>query len=423
MLQGTPNVITLTTGTSFRIPNDWNLYNSIEALGGGGSSSSGSSTLGGGGGGAYVRSDSINFTPGELVFMTIGAGGGNTFFGSASGNTANITNGVLEIFSSMTGNVYVGATIRDTPNNNIIPANTTITAFLTGTSNTVGTYQLSNVDLTIANTSWASYVVYAEGGFNGATIQNVIVPGGSAANSIGQIKFSGGTGGSGLNTWNGGAGGGAASPLGAGKNGGSMFGSIQSQGGGGAGGPLSTDGSSSATGNYGPNPADDRGSGGKGPLGFGGPFPFVSGPSWINIRTTSAPSWTFVRTANSGAGGSGTDSGRNSGFTQAAINATGITFPIWTNSYTGAKVGPGGGGGGGWSSSGNPGAGASFGGGAGGGRSGGGAQGLIVITYLSNNIRPSNPRILGNGIPVMYATTPNTNIGTSNNYNVVWMIN
>jgi len=173
---------------------------------------------------------------------------------------------------------------------------------------------------------------------------------GTAAASIGNVTYSGGTGGAGAG-FGGGGGGGAAGPNGEGKNGGGGNSTgYASGGGGGAGGASSTAGGDAG--------ANLFGAGGNGPLGTGGG------------STDGADG-----TPNTGGGGAGNDGG-DTGF-----GGAGALYPV---SGWGA-YGPGGGGGGATYSGGDGGGRGAGGGGTrnetAGTTAGSGTYGVIVITY------------------------------------------
>lgn len=98
-------VLTVESGTTWTVPNDWNSSdNTVECLGGGGGGTGSwtDNNVGGsgGGGGAYAKSVNLNLTPGTSVTFNVGAGsaggpgaasgsssssaGGDTWFNSAS---------------------------------------------------------------------------------------------------------------------------------------------------------------------------------------------------------------------------------------------------------------------------------------------------------------------------------------------------
>lgn len=125
----------LTSGSSWTVPADWsNTNNTIDAIGGGGTGASGTF---GGGGGAFARKTNVTLTPGSTVLYSVGLGGG--------GNTA-------LVYGSANGSGTLG----------------------TGTP--------------IGGDTWfhARTTLLAKGA-NGST-------GGSAASSVGDLKYSGGNG-------------------------------------------------------------------------------------------------------------------------------------------------------------------------------------------------------------------------------------
>src|SRR5437762_1468795 len=81
---GSGMVITLTGGTTWKVPSDWNnASNAIHCIGGGGAGHDGGG--GGGGGGAYASTTGVALTPGSTVGYAIGAGGeGNGGTGGGS---------------------------------------------------------------------------------------------------------------------------------------------------------------------------------------------------------------------------------------------------------------------------------------------------------------------------------------------------
>ncbi|HEY5688357.1 MAG TPA: hypothetical protein VIS27_08645, partial [Yeosuana sp.] len=84
-----PTIITLTSGTTWSVPNDWNyadidktsgFANKVECYGGGGGgerSEQGTNNRngGGGGGGAYSNANNVVLTAGSTIDIAIGAGG------------------------------------------------------------------------------------------------------------------------------------------------------------------------------------------------------------------------------------------------------------------------------------------------------------------------------------------------------------
>src|SRR6266852_7860039 len=73
------NVIYLTSGTSWKVPSDWNpKNNTIECIGAGGNGHGGDRAFtggGGGGGGAYAKISNLSLTRGSSVSLKIAAGG------------------------------------------------------------------------------------------------------------------------------------------------------------------------------------------------------------------------------------------------------------------------------------------------------------------------------------------------------------
>ena len=92
-----PVTITLTSGTSWTVPSNWNsASNTIEVIGGGGGGASGTTAGGGktggaGGGGQYGKQPDVTLTQGGTVTVQIGQGGaagtGNGGNGGAGGDT------------------------------------------------------------------------------------------------------------------------------------------------------------------------------------------------------------------------------------------------------------------------------------------------------------------------------------------------
>lgn len=103
-------VITLTTGTTWNVPSDFDPDNNIVECWGGGASgraapiSAKSQTKGrsGGGSGAYSRGDNIQLVPGSTIDIAIGAGGsasggGDTYFNATSAANAASNGGNLSV--------------------------------------------------------------------------------------------------------------------------------------------------------------------------------------------------------------------------------------------------------------------------------------------------------------------------------------
>ena len=180
-----------TTQTTWTVPDDWdNVNNSIELIGSGGSTQDAADSptgqANGAGGGAYAKLHQVQLTPGQVVYINVGK-------------------------YLSTKDTWVNFAANTPPTN-------------------------------------VSEGALAKGGANGTI--TAIGQGGQAAQSIGNIVFSGGNGGLGAynasNVAGGGGGGGAAGPGGTGKNGGAGLSNATGinggGGGGGAGGGLSTAG-------------------------------------------------------------------------------------------------------------------------------------------------------------------------------------
>ena len=277
-------VIFLTTADAspWTVPSDWNSSNNtIEAIGAGGNGTYNGSVPSGGGGGAYAKVSNLSLTPGSTVVFSVGVGG--AMGGTGGDSFFNVTSGYQ-------------------------------------TYCTIGTMSLC-----------------AQGGSVG---YNAYAPGGVAAESIGDVTYSGGTGY--------GGGGGAAGKNGVGKDGGAT-GSAGGGGGGGADAGSSTAGSAGggvSGGNGGKGPTGTSGGSG-GSIGFGGDGSHGSGGGgiYVGIGGTGGDGTEWDSTDGSGGGGGG-----------------------------GSTVGSSSGGDGGWYGGGGGGAGTGGGGGAGG-------DGVIVITY------------------------------------------
>lgn len=84
-------VVVLTSGTSWTVPDNVRVLQTVECWGGGGgSSAASSSSFGGGGGGAYIRYDNLSVTPGSSIPIQIGGPGigrYNTGIATAGGDT------------------------------------------------------------------------------------------------------------------------------------------------------------------------------------------------------------------------------------------------------------------------------------------------------------------------------------------------
>jgi hypothetical protein len=288
---------------SWTVPSDWTSENSVECIGAGAGGLGGVNGQSGGGGGAYAKSVNLSLTPGAVISYRVGTGGNGstTTTGNAGGDTW-----------------FNGAAF---------PA--------------------------------SGQACGAKG--SPAAVRNAVGPGGSAAScyavGTGNLKFSGGSGGPGVDTTNncGAGGGGAGGPFGNGGNGATAG----SPGGGGGGNGGGTAGNAS-------------GNGGNNAAGTGGGVPYNGSPG------------------NPGTVGGGGAGGQNSG--NIAVGGAGGPG---TDIVTGF-LGGGGGGGGGWATGvsnatqgGNAG---NYGGGGGGagqrisatGTGGHGAQGIIVVKYKTS---------------------------------------
>lgn len=220
-LQAKGVVVIATSGTgTWLVPDDWDsANNSVEVIGGGAGGSRSQNSGGGGGGGAYAKVTNLTLTPGSTVTYQIGAGGvgnqsgGDTWFNRTSGSA------------------------------------------------------------TTCNASTMS--VCAKGGSVNAE-SNVGGSGGQASASVGQVKFSGGNGGTkdscigGTCGSDGGSGGGgAAGPHGNGENGSDSHGSSGSPGWPGGAGDAGYGGAGGAPDSVGSN-GDEWGTTGSGGGGGGG---------------------------------------------------------------------------------------------------------------------------------------------------------
>lgn len=213
-----------------------------------------------------------------------------------------------------------------------------------------------------ADIDGSAVVAGAKGG--SGTVTTTGGAGGAAGASYGTVTYSGGSGGSASGAYGGAGGGAAAGPSGAGGAGGAAG----NQGGGGGGG-SNGGGAGSAGG------SEDGGAGGNGQGGTGGG---AGGTSGVNGS---------VGTNGGGGGGGRGWSGQSNGGNGGAAS-------LWTQTSNSATAGPGGGGGGAGDES-TPlaaGNGGSYGGGGGGaaadpgGVGGSGTQGIIIITYLGEEV-------------------------------------
>lgn len=201
---GVTQTITLTSGSTWTVPSDWNSgNNTIQVIGGGGGGSSS-----GGGGGAYSAVTNVSLTPGSTVSYSVGtgggagSGGGDTYFCISSSNCTSITSG--------------------------------------------------------------SVVVGAKGGFSGSDSRGAA--GGAASSGVGTTKRSGGSGGAAIAP-NGGGGGGAGGSSSDGSAGSSPSGGSGGGGKAGAGGGGGTTlfgGVGNAYGGGGGGAGSGGGSGGSG---------------------------------------------------------------------------------------------------------------------------------------------------------------
>ena len=96
--QATPQVIFLTSGSSWTVPSDWNSSNNtIHAIGGGGGGAERTSSqhTAGGGGGEYRYITNFSATPGASVSYSIGAAGQSGQPATAGGNTTFNTSSLI----------------------------------------------------------------------------------------------------------------------------------------------------------------------------------------------------------------------------------------------------------------------------------------------------------------------------------------
>jgi len=315
--------VILTSGTSWTVPANWNSSNNtIEAIGGGAGGGAGyadrSESPTGGGGGAYAKIVNLALTPGNSITYAIGAGG-----------VGGIGDGAL---ATAGGDSYFNGA------------------------------------------SCGAASVCAKGGGVSPGFPTAS-PGGSAASSIGTIKYSGGNGGVQVYDQGTTGGGGAAGPYGPGGNGGSdsgaaNYGNCGGGGGGGGGGSNGYQGSDFWLGGNGGNSRSGTG-GGEG-----------------GMYTSVDPADPDTPGEHGGAGTAGGGGGGGG----SAVNEAGGSGGAGGPGTEWGAYGSGGGGGGGsatWagSTSGNGGPGGLYGGGGGGGGYYGGGdgapggKGIIVITY------------------------------------------
>lgn len=328
--------ITLTSGTSWLVPDDWGTVNTIEVIGGGAGGNN-RSNRGGGGGGAYSKiTNTTAISPGRLVTYAIGSGGaagvagGDTYLCSSLDNCTSIT-GSAVVVGAKGGSVGSGTSGG--------AGGSASSGYPAGASCTVGA-------------------------------ANIRCSGGNGGNS-GSSGSDDGPGGAG--------GGGAAGPNGAGKNGGSSSGHDEGSGGGGNSGGANGSNSDSYGGCW---------------LGCGG----VGGSKYSGGSSNCKGSGTGAGGGGCGGddsrGGHGSDGGGGGGGDDDTSNPRGGAGG--NGSDINGTIGSGGGGGGAgqnqYSSIG--GNGGLYGGGGGGegyltgatpGNGGSGAQGVIYITYTPNS--------------------------------------
>lgn len=299
------------TGLSWTVPSTWNdSSNTIEAIGGGGGSSNAYDAAGGGGG-AYAAITNLSLVSGNSVSYSVGVGG----TGGAAGNTAN-----------------------------------------PGTSGTNTWFSSTTTLLAAAGEAYSSGTNYS-------------VPGGSAANSVGTTKYSGGTSYVASSGSESQGGGGAAGPKGAGGNSGSSTGSGSTNtywggtgGGGGGGGTSSsfsttsdgTNGGNNAAGTGGgsgssssssPGSAGTNGGGGGGGFGSNSPAAITGGGNGGN-----GTEWDSTHGSGGGGGGSSfqnavyftsAPSGGNGGLYGGGGGAGGLYGPSTTEFGAGGNGGQG----------------------------------------------------------------------------------
>lgn len=239
--------------------------------------------------------------------------------------------------------------------------------------------------------SLAASSVGAKGGVGGTlySVSTNAALGGAASSGVGTTKFSGGN--SGNNTASGGfsgtGGGGAAGPNGAGANGGS-------------------------TSDYGGSGGGGNGGGGNGVNATSGAGDASNGGTAVDT-TAGGIGGTHASPGNPGTAGShgsgGGGGGKGDNATNGGVGGVGGNGLEWDAIY-----GSGGGGGGGGTRQTSPadagagGNGGLYGGGGGGGgggnlggAGGNGAQGLIVLTYVSNKELNAGPRRKPTGVPAI----------------------
>ena len=205
----TPTAITLTAGSAWTVPSNWNSSdNSIEVIGAGGGGGGGGhwrdSSGQGGGGGGYSKATNVTLTPGAPLAYAIGGGGrGGGFMGNGATGGDTFVCGAGSPCSSLAGGgVLVGAQ--------------------GGTGGPSG---------------MASSGLYGNG-----TGAGTFINGGLAQSGVGTVTNSGGRGNVQWNPSYGtksmGSGGGAAGPNGNGADGSVLSGGAGDAGAGGAGGTV-----------------------------------------------------------------------------------------------------------------------------------------------------------------------------------------
>lgn len=258
-------VFITTTGTgTYRVPNDFSSFVSVEAIGGGGGGSNGASLNsiggGGGGGGAYAKSTSVtNLSAGQTCYYSVGQGGNG---GSQGG----------------------------------------------------GNDSWFNVVSNAAPTLTSQGVLAKAGSSSNSSSQGQA--GGDSTSCVGDTKYSGGTGGS-AQAAAGAGGGGAAGPGGIGGNGGNAVGNIStpsggSGGGGGGGASLTHAGYNGASATSKTSP----GNGGNGGDNTGG------GLAVTQSNGNPGTAGTGGGGGGSGGGLSGGNGGTGSYWTQTSNSAT-----------------------------------------------------------------------------------------------------
>ncbi len=292
-------VIFLTSGTSsWTVPADWNSANNkIEAIGAGGSSV-GTSGVYGGGGGAYAKITNLALTPGAVIPVQIGAGGGavTTQFRDSStlvadygrNGTASI-NGAGGTVANSVGSVKykggdAGSWVSDAPGG----------GGAAGPNGAGG-----NGGSSVSSGGWGASG--GGGGADGGATGGSPAAAGSWPQTVGPVSGAGGNGG-------GGSGGGAAAP-----------------GGGGTSETAVSNGS--------------NGTAGTGGGGSGGGSGYNGGGSWVAGRGGNGASDTAFDSTH-GAGGGGGGSGA-----RATASGNGGNYGGGAGAFWGSAGGSGGTGG------------------------------------------------------------------------------